>query len=192
MVNRPRAAGRLVWAVDVLAVEPDERLLEIGCGHGVAVSLVCERLDGGTITAIDRSQKMIEMARKRNAEYVAAGAASFQTATPLDADLGDARFDKVFAINVGMFWRQRPVRELAILREHLAPEGRLFLFHEPPPGSTTPPDAGPVRALLEDNGFAVTEVVEEDLGRTRVGCVIAKKSQTLVEGRTRRRRDQIA
>jgi SAM-dependent methyltransferase len=189
VVNRPRAAGRLVWAVDVLAVEPDERLLEIGCGHGVAVSLVCERLDGGTITAIDRSQKMIEMARKRNAEYVAAGAASFQTATPLDADLGDARFDKVFAINVGMFWRQRPVRELAILREHLAPEGRLFLFHEPPPGSTTPPDAGPVRALLEDNGFAVTEVVEEDLGRTHVGCVIAKKSQTLVEGRTRRRRD---
>ena len=175
MVDRTRAAERLVWAVETLAVEPDDRLLEIGCGHGVAVSLVCERLDGGTITAIDRSEKMIEAAKKRNADHVAAGVASFQTATPLDADLGGARFGKVFAINVGMFFRQRPVRELAILREHLAPGGRLFLFHEPPPGSTAPPIAAPVPALLEEGGFAVAETLEQDLGRSRVGCVIAGK-----------------
>ena len=174
-MNRTRAAEPLVWAVDTLAVEPDERLLEIGCGHGVAVSLVCEKLKGGTITAIDRSGKMIEAARKRNADHVAAGAASFQTATPLDADLGDTRFDKVFAVNVGMFWRQRPVRELAILREHLAPDGKLFLFHEPPPGSKVPPIAGPVSELLESNGFTVVEVLEHDLEHTRVECVVAEQ-----------------
>jgi cyclopropane fatty-acyl-phospholipid synthase-like methyltransferase len=178
-VSRPRAAERLVWAVETLAVEPGDRLLEIGCGHGVAVSLVCEKLDGGTITAIDRSAKMIEMARKRNAEYVAAGVASFQTVTPLEADLGGALFDKVFAINVGVFLRGRPIRELAIIHEHLAPEGRLFLFHEPPPGSTAPPIAGSVPAMLEGNGFTVTEILEHDLGRTRVGCVVAEKGPVL-------------
>ena len=170
-----KIAERLVWAVETLAVSPSDRLLEIGCGHGVAVSLVCENLDGGAITAIDRSAKMIEMAKKRNADHVAAGVASFQTASLDEADLGDARFDKVFAVNVGLFWRQRPVRELAILREHLAPDGRLFLFHEPPPGSAAPPDAGPVPALLEDNGFAVAGILTRDLGRTRVGCVVARK-----------------
>lgn len=175
MVNRPRAAERLVWAVETLAIEPDDRILEIGCGHGVAVSLVCEKLGGGTITAIDRSQKMIEAARRRNAEYVAAGVATFQTATPLEADLGGVRFDKIFAVNVGMFWRQRPVRELALLRERLAPGGRLFLFHEPPPGSTAPPTTEEVPALLEGNGFTVAEILEHDLGRSRVGCVIAGK-----------------
>src|SRR5215218_8176925 len=96
VVNWRKAAERLVWAVDVLAVEPTDRLLEIGCGHDVAVSLVCEKLDGGTITAIDRSAKMIEMARKRNADHVDSGVASFQTASLGQADLGDARFDKVF------------------------------------------------------------------------------------------------
>ena len=172
-MSRPKAAERLVWAVEVLAVGPEDRLLEIGCGHGVAVSLVCERLDGGAITAIDRSPKMIEAASKRNADHVAAGVATFETATPLDAALGDARFDKIFAVNVGMFWRQRPVRDLSVLREHLAPGGRLFLFHESPPGSTAPPDAGQVPALLEEGGFAVVEILARDLGRTHVGCVVA-------------------
>jgi cyclopropane fatty-acyl-phospholipid synthase-like methyltransferase len=175
VVNRREAAERLVWAVDVLDVEPEDRLLEIGCGHGVAVSLLCEKLDGGTIAVIDRSPKMIEAAKKRNADHVAAGAASFQIATPLDAVLCDASFDKVFAINVGLFFRQRPVRELAILREHLAPDGRLFLFHEPPPDSTAPPIAAHVLALLEKGGFTVVETLEQDLGRSRVGCAIAGK-----------------
>ena len=81
-------AERVVWAVETLAVAPTDRLLEIGCGHGVAVSLVCERLEGGTITAIDRSAKMIAMAEKRNRAYVDAGKAAFQVASLAEANLG--------------------------------------------------------------------------------------------------------
>lgn len=61
-----KIAERLQWAVDTLSAASTDHLLEIGCGHGVAVSLVCERLTSGTITAIDRSEKMINLARKRN------------------------------------------------------------------------------------------------------------------------------
>src|SRR5918997_6949906 len=174
VVNQRKAAQRLVWAVDVLGVNPADRLLEIGCGQGVAVSLVSEKLDGGTITAIDRSQKMIEAASKRNADYVASGVASFQSASLDQADLGNARFEKIFAINVGMFLRGQPTRELTIVRDHLAPQGQLYLFHEPPPGSTAPPIAGSVLAALENNGFKVTENLTQDLERTRLGCVVAE------------------
>jgi len=45
-----------------------------------AISLVCERLDGGFLTAVDRSAKMIEAASRRNAEHVAAGRAEFLVA----------------------------------------------------------------------------------------------------------------
>src|SRR3982750_1859500 len=68
-----KASERFVWAVDTLEVRPADGLLEVGCGHGVAISLVCERLTMGTITAIDRSPKMIEMATRRNREHVDAG-----------------------------------------------------------------------------------------------------------------------
>ncbi len=191
MARRSKAAERLVWAVDTLAVKPDDRLLEIGCGHGVAVSLVCEKLDGGSITAIDRSAKMIESGRRRNADHVASGVASFQTASLDKADLGDTRFDKIFAINVGLFWRQQPIRELTTLRNHLAPKGRLFLFHEPPPGSTAPPIAASVLAALESSGFRVKEILTQDLGRTRIGCVIAGDGRRERYGQDRPRYDEL-
>ncbi len=104
MASKP--SERFVWAVDTLALDPADRVLEVGCGHGVAVSLVCERLTSGRITAIDRSKKMIEMAARRNREHVAGGRAVLKTDALEKADFGDERFDKVFAFNVAPFWHQ--------------------------------------------------------------------------------------
>jgi SAM-dependent methyltransferase len=122
-----KASERLVWAVDTLEVRPAGRLLEVGCGHGVAVSLVCERLTTGTITAIDRSPKMIAMATRRNREHVDAGRAELEAVALEDADLGDRRFDKVFAFNVAPFWLQ-PGAALGVVREHLARDGTVHIF----------------------------------------------------------------
>src|SRR5215207_5014257 len=127
-----KASERFVWAVDTLEVRPADRLLEVGCGHGVAVSLVCERLTTGTITAIDRSRKMIEMATRRNRAHVDAGRAVLEAIALEDADLGDRRFDKAFAFNVAPFWQQ-PEAALGTVREHLTRHGgRLRLLGRAP------------------------------------------------------------
>ena len=80
-------------------------MLEIGCGHGVAVTLVCERLSGGHIVALDRSPKMIAAANPQRPPPEA-GRASFRTESLHEADFGDERFDRVFAIHVGVFERK--------------------------------------------------------------------------------------
>jgi SAM-dependent methyltransferase len=147
--------------VEALDVQPADRLLEIGCGHGVAVSLVCERLESGHIKAIDRSPKMIAMALQRNARHVAAGRASFEEVSLRDADFGDARFDKVFGVHVPVFLRGDPAAELRVIRDHLAESGRLYLIDQPLDPAAAPAAAERLRAMLERHGFTIDAVLVE-------------------------------
>src|SRR4051812_18093475 len=168
-----KASERFVWAVDTLEVRPGDRLLEVGCGQGVAVSLVCERLTTGTITAIDRSPKMIEMAQRRNREQVDAGRAVLETIALEDADLGDRRFDKVFAFNVAPFW-QHPEAALGAVRQHLARDGAVYIFwdarHCAPERAR---DLGNELAdRLREGGFSVDRVLVQDLRPVPAVCVM--------------------
>jgi ubiquinone/menaquinone biosynthesis C-methylase UbiE len=126
-------AERLRSVVEQLNIRPDDRVLEIGCGHGVAATLVCERLEAGHLTAVDRSPKMIEAATRRNSAYIEAGKAEFLVARLEDLDLGDRRFDRIFAVRVGLFHRE-PQRAHGIVERFLAPGGAIFAFFDAPSG----------------------------------------------------------
>ncbi len=170
-----KASERFVWAVDTLEVRSADRLLEVGCGHGVAVSLVCERLTTGTITAIDRSPKMIEMATRRNREHVDAGRAVLEAIALEDANLGDRRFDKVFAFNVAPFWLQ-PEAALGAIREHLAGDGAVYVFwdarHSGPGGARGL--GNELAGRLREGGFSVDRVLVEDLRPVPAVCVMGR------------------
>jgi SAM-dependent methyltransferase len=171
-----KASDRIAWALDVLDVGPDDRILEVGCGHGVAVSLVCERLDGGRITALDRSPKMIEMARKRN--RACADRARFVTARIEEADLGDEAYDKVLAVHVSAL--HTPGRALKVVRDRLASGGRFYLFSQAP-GWKRRSDAERFGAELCETlgraGFEVEEVLVETIGNGFVNGVVARGSR---------------
>ncbi len=122
-------SARLRAVVERLDVQPGDRVLEIGCGHGVAATLVCERLDGGRLTAVDRSPKMIEAASRRNAAHVEAGRAEFLVAGLEELDLGDRRFDKVLAVRVGLFHRE-PERARGLVDPYLAPGARIVSVYD--------------------------------------------------------------
>ena len=170
-----KASERFVWAVDTLEVRPADRLFEIGCGHGVAVSLVCERLTTGTITAIDRSPKMIEMATRRNREHVDAGRAMLEAIALEDADLGAQRFDKVFAFNVAPFWLQ-PKAALGAVREHLVGDGALYVFWDARHFAAE--RAGDLASALADRlrqgGLSIDRMLVEDLRPVPAVCAVGR------------------
>ena len=126
-----RVTERLRAVVEQLDLRPDDRVLEIGCGHGVAATLVCELLEGGHLTAVDRSAKMIEAARRRNAAFVEAGRAEFLVAALEELELGQRRFDKIFAVRVGLFHRE-PERAHELAERWLAPGGAVSAVLDSP------------------------------------------------------------
>lgn len=122
---------RIERFVSAMDIRPADRVLEIGCGHGVAATLVCARLTTGRYVAVDRSAKMIAAARKRNAEAVRSGKARFVEAALEELDLGRERFDKVFAMRVRLF-HDEPARARELAERWLAKGGRLFVQYDEP------------------------------------------------------------
>ncbi len=163
-----------MWAVEALAVRPADRVLEIGCGHGVAVSLVCERLAGGRIVAIDRSPAMIAMAERRNRRHVEAGTASFIVTPLADADLPGSAFDVAFAVDVDLV-RSGSSHELAVIRRALAPHGRLVLVMRPPGGGAADGFAERAAAALLAAGFRVERVLREEVAGAAAVAVVAAR-----------------
>ena len=166
---------RFVWAVDTLAPDPDDRVLEVGCGHGVAVSLVCERLTSGRILAIDRSPKMIEMATRRNHDHVAAGKAVLETAALEVASFEEERFDKIFAFNVAPFWLQ-PKEALGIVGRQLSADGAVYLFWD-----ARHTQSGRARDLADQlverirlAEFSVSQVLLKELRPVPAVCVVGR------------------
>ncbi|WP_166658082.1 class I SAM-dependent methyltransferase [Actinokineospora alba] len=128
-----RPPQRLRSAVAAIDVRPTDRILEIGCGRGVAATMVCERLGTGRYVGVDRSATAITAATTRNVESVAAGTARFVTAALGELDPAEFDpFDTVFAVDVNVFWVRPAAVELAVIRRLLSPGGRLHLFFEPP------------------------------------------------------------
>lgn len=167
-----RIAERLLWAVEVLDPTPSDRLLEIGCGHGVAVSLLCDRLSSGSVTAIDRSQPTIDRAIRRNRANVDAGKAVFEAVALEDADFGDERFDVAFAVNVQLF-RANAERQAEVLRRALKAAGMLHLFQEHPSAERTRAVTQELTAALEQHSFAVRETLAAGAGASTRTCIVA-------------------
>lgn len=162
-----KAADRLVWTVETMAVRPADRVLEIGCGHGVAVTLICQRLTTGSIVAIDRSPKMIDAASRRNAAYPNA---SFVTAELHEADLTGRRFDKILAIHLPVLLRGEPTRELAIIRDALTPGGQLFVSYQPLDPAHIESTVDKLTKEFAQHGM-VAEAIRHELPSGRIVCV---------------------
>lgn len=122
---------RIESFVASMAIQPGDRVLEIGCGHGVAATLACQKLNTGRYVAIDRSLKMIAAAEKRNRTFVTAGLARFVQSTLERLDLGEERFDKVFAMRVRLFHDQ-PELARKLAERWLTADGVLFVQYDEP------------------------------------------------------------
>ncbi len=149
-----RVPERIRLAVHQVDPQPGEQILEIGCGPGVAALMVADRIGAdGHLVALDRSATALDRARTRTAEY--ADRITFAEAE-LAGYVPDRTFDKAFCVNVNLFWTGTADRELAVLRDSLAPGGTLTVCYDSP---NARPAERVVLAVIEAmarNGFLVS------------------------------------
>lgn len=118
---------RVRFVVDLLDPKPAERVIEVGCGAGVAAAEVCGRLTMGSMVATDRSATAIARTARRNASAITAGRLSVRCVDLAGLDLPPESADAIFAIDVNLFWTRDPAPELAVMRRVLRPDGRIVL-----------------------------------------------------------------
>jgi SAM-dependent methyltransferase len=173
--HRSSNVRRNRWAVGLLEVQPTERVIELGCGPGVAVAALAERAKQGLVVGVDHSEVVIGQARRRNAEAIRQGRVRLIHAPVERLQVTDGPFDAALAVNTVGMWPE-PTTRLREIGRQLRLGGRIALVSQPRcPGATAATSvAGGDRlaAQLSDAGFTVLRVDTLELDPPAV-CVLA-------------------
>lgn len=190
-------------AIDVLQPVPGEHIIDIGCGCGQSsLTLAARVAPTGSVVGIDLSRPMLEVARQRP-RPAANLRVDFRQLDAQNGGLGRGVFDAAFS-RFGVMFFGDPVAAFGNIRASLKPGGRLvfvcwrslaenpwmlaplqaalpFIPPVAPPDPTAPgpfafADAGRVRAILSDAGFAS---VTTDPFNARIGGADVEQSLKL-------------
>ena len=175
MAHRGSNRERNLWAAELLDVRPEDRVLELGFGPGIAIEAMSQRATRGVVVGVDHSEVMVRQATRRNASAVRAGRVDLRLGNAEDLPAFDEPYDRILAVNSLMFWDD-PVARLEELRDLLRPGGRIAIAFQPRgPGSTdeTTERAGrEIAAHFATAGFTDVRVETLPLKSTAVVCVL--------------------
>jgi ubiquinone/menaquinone biosynthesis C-methylase UbiE len=180
MFGRPRGAlgrlGGLIMArvnrdaaaqiIEMLDVRPDDKVLEVGFGPGVAIQLLLHRVPAGSVAGVDHSQEMVRQAAARNAAALRDRRVDLRYASVERLPFADETFDKALAINSVHVWAdaRAGLREIQRVLKH---GGNVALGFTVNSGQ---PKEG-VAESLTAAGFAQTRIVDG----SRLFCAMAIK-----------------
>jgi cyclopropane fatty-acyl-phospholipid synthase-like methyltransferase len=174
MAARGSNRERSRWTVDLLHIDPDDRVLELGCGPGVALEHVARRLESGTVVGIDHSPVMAKQATRRNREAIAAGRVLVRVEPIEDVRAVGGLFTKIFSANVIQFMPDKTAF-FRLLHTRLVPGGTVATTYQPRNKNPTRADAiamaDQISAAMKSAGFAEIHIEERDFKPLAV-CVI--------------------
>jgi ubiquinone/menaquinone biosynthesis C-methylase UbiE len=154
------------WVIDLLDIQSNDRVLEVGFGPGVGIQLLARRVGAGQVAGVDASAAMVAQARARNADAIERGRVDLRHGMVERLLFEANRFDKALAINSMQIWPDAGAG-LQEIRRVLKPGGRIALGFTPYSGQSK----SGVSDRLTAAGFAGARLVE---GRTGF-CVLATK-----------------
>jgi SAM-dependent methyltransferase len=122
LVYRERMGAALAW-VDALGLDPGAKVLEIGCGAGLATLELARR--GYTVESTDSSAEMVALASDQIAQADLADVA-LSVADVHELPYAAGSFELVLALGV-LPWLHSPQRAVGEIARVLAPGGHAIL-----------------------------------------------------------------
>lgn len=170
-------------AMQELALQPGESVLEIGCGHGQTLARLAETPDAH-LAGIDPSDVMVRLARKKLHRCIETGRAEISLASSEKIPHRDARFDAALAVHVVYFWRD-PLADLHEIHRVLRPGGRILLGYRPrdaqavaslPASVYALRSVDEIEALLAEVGFTAIRTSERAVGKLPCAFTHARRA----------------
>ncbi|MBI3676311.1 MAG: class I SAM-dependent methyltransferase [Proteobacteria bacterium] len=177
--NRGSNVRRSAWTVGLLKLLLRDRVLEIGCGPGIALKACLKRASEGTVVGLDHSGVMIAQARKRNLRAVRKKRLRLVTGTLADLPDSEPPFDKIFSVNVIQFIADKKAF-VADCVKRLAPGGMFATTFQPRGGKPTREQAiemgKTLEALLTEAGLSQVRTQLLELKPVPAICVLGQKT----------------
>jgi cyclopropane fatty-acyl-phospholipid synthase-like methyltransferase len=134
-----------------MRIQKEDRIYEIGFGPGLGVQMIASNISDCTISGIDFSELMVNMASKRNKRFIEQGRVNLKYGDLITADTTGEHYDKIFCVNVIYFWKDlKPVFQK--IHSMLSGEGSFYIFMTP----SEELDGG---FAVEFNKYSIEEVV---------------------------------
>jgi SAM-dependent methyltransferase len=172
------------WTADLMDVQADDEVLEVGFGNGANIGLLAERASKGRVAGVEISKTAIEMASRRNARAISEGRVKLHQAEGAALPFDDGAFDKACTVATmyvipgpsavfkemlrvlkpgGLAAVTFPVRENFMRFKPAKTDG--FYFHE----------LASLEAAFRDAGFIETQTERNDAVRFGAHCMLGRK-----------------
>ena len=180
----PKTIAHARWTSDLLEIQPEDKIIEIGFGNGANIKLLLQKAIRGSVTGVEISKTAIEMASKKNAKAISEGRVKLHlaqgNAIPTENDVFDkacsvatayviedpgAVFEEMFRVlkPKGRAAITFPVRENFMRFKPVATEG--FYLHE----------LSDLEAAFHNAGFVNCRTERNDRVKFGAHCILGEK-----------------
>ncbi len=180
MSNRPSNLERNAWTIEQLHLGEVARVLEIGCGPGVAIEKLLSAYPDAVVTAIDHSVLMLRQAAARNQQALKQDRLQlFEGSFEVLDTIGET-YTAAFSCNVMQFVEDK-LEAVKTVRRHLLP-GALFATTFQPRSGDVSAEAGrawmgQMAEICCQAGFCDVEIHELDLQPVPAFSVVCQQPE---------------
>ncbi|HET8736376.1 MAG TPA: class I SAM-dependent methyltransferase [Pricia sp.] len=180
----PKTIAHARWTADLLDIQSEDKIIEIGFGNGANIKLLLKRAVRGSVTGVDISKTAIEMASKKNAKAISEGRVKLHLAQGNALPSENNVFDKACSVatayvieDLGAVFKEMfrvlkpkgraavtfPVRENFMRFKPVATEG--FYLHE----------LADLEAAFRNAGFVNHRTERNDRVKFGAHCMLGEK-----------------